>query len=63
MQGEAFEDYHDDLLKYFEFITEYPEKSDVLCYPEEGQEDSPEGVLKVVKEWRAQHGKPGFKTP
>ncbi|WP_058970112.1 bacteriocin immunity protein [Type-D symbiont of Plautia stali] len=46
----------------FERITEHPDGSDVIFYPPEGREDSPEGVVKEVKEWRAANGKPGFKS-
>ncbi|RAW92346.1 hypothetical protein CKY01_05260 [Photorhabdus laumondii subsp. clarkei] len=35
---------------------------DLIFYPEEGIEDNPEGVLKVIKEWRARRDKPGFKN-
>jgi hypothetical protein len=48
-------------VKHFEAITEHPGRSDVIFYPKEGQEDSPEGILKEVKEWRALNNKPGFK--
>ncbi|RMS18304.1 Colicin/pyocin immunity protein [Pseudomonas savastanoi] len=43
-------------------MTEHPAQTDVIFYPEEGQEDTPEGILKTIKEWRAKNGKPGFKT-
>ena len=45
----------------FERITEHPNGSDVIFYPPKGREDSPERVVKEVKEWRARNGKPGFK--
>jgi hypothetical protein len=48
-------------IKHFELVTEHPNRSDVIFYPKEGQEDSPEGILKEVKEWRAANNKPGFK--
>ncbi|MCY1390966.1 Colicin-E2 immunity protein [compost metagenome] len=63
LEGDDLNDYMDKLIEQFEDITEHPGKSDVLFYPKEGQEDSPEGVLKEIKEWRAQNGKPGFKSP
>jgi hypothetical protein len=62
LSGQALESYRDRLLEHFERVTEHPGKSDVIFYPEEGQEDSPEGVLKEVKEWRARNNKPGFKS-
>ncbi|WP_177431651.1 bacteriocin immunity protein, partial [Pseudomonas huaxiensis] len=30
-------------------------------FPPPGSEDSPEGVVNRVKEWRAANNKPGFK--
>ncbi|RMS38787.1 Colicin/pyocin immunity protein [Pseudomonas ficuserectae] len=51
----------DRLVKHFVKVTEHPAQTDVIFYPEEGQEDTPEGILKTIKEWRAKNGKPGFK--
>ncbi|WP_016598339.1 bacteriocin immunity protein, partial [Yersinia pestis] len=34
---------------------------DLIYYPEDGADDSPEGILELVKKWRAENGKPGFK--
>ncbi|MHC8339549.1 bacteriocin immunity protein [Pseudomonas sp. HLT2-19-2] len=62
LEGEALNEYTDRLLDHFEEVTEHPGRSDVIFYPKEGQEDSPEGVLKEVKEWRALNNKPGFKS-
>ncbi|MEX5684555.1 bacteriocin immunity protein [Pseudomonas silesiensis] len=61
LKGRALEEYRDKLLEHFESVTEHPGRSDVIFYPEEGQEDSPAGVLKAVKEWRAANNKPGLK--
>ncbi|WP_240042837.1 bacteriocin immunity protein [Photorhabdus luminescens] len=49
------------LVKHIEIITEHPRKNGLIFYPENDVEDSAEGILKVVKEWRAKNGKPGFK--
>ncbi|SFT67636.1 Colicin immunity protein / pyocin immunity protein [Kosakonia arachidis] len=46
---------------YFEEITEHPDGSDLIFYPRDNREDSPEGIAQEVKEWRAANGKPGFK--
>ena len=62
LKGRALEVYLDRLVTHFELITEHPEGSDVIFYPQEGQEDTAEGILKEVKRWRAHNGKPGFKT-
>ncbi|WP_225422715.1 bacteriocin immunity protein [Pseudomonas huaxiensis] len=61
LEGNAYGAWKDGLLDHFEAITEHPDGSDVIYYPPEGSEDSPEGVVKRVKEWRAANGKPGFK--
>lgn len=61
LDGRALAIYQEYLLTHFEQITEHPDRSDVIFYPKEGQEDSPEGILKEVKEWRALNNKPGFK--
>ena len=51
----------DKLVDEFCRLTEHPEGSDVIFYPDDDREDSPEGIVKEVKEWRARNGKPGFK--
>jgi hypothetical protein len=56
------EEEYDETIEHIEKITEHPSGSDILFYPEPGVDDSPEGVLKVVKEWRAANGLPGFKA-
>ncbi|QBF24610.1 bacteriocin immunity protein [Pseudomonas tructae] len=61
LRGSALDAFHHKLLGHLEAVTEHPSKSDLIYYPAEGDEDSPEGVLKRVKEWRAANGKPGFK--
>ncbi|WP_192559237.1 bacteriocin immunity protein [Pseudomonas allokribbensis] len=45
----------------FERLTQHPDGSDLIYYPRDGREDSPEGVVKEVKEWRASSGRSGFK--
>ncbi|QHM73243.1 bacteriocin immunity protein [Mixta intestinalis] len=49
------------LIFEFERLTEHPDGSDLICYPRDDREDSPEGIVQEVKEWRANNGKPGFK--
>lgn len=48
-------------VTHFEKVTEHPSGSDLIYYPEDGADDSPVGILKAVKEWRAKNGKPSFK--
>lgn len=54
----------EDVRNILEFkrLSEHPDGSDLIYYPKENREDSPEGVVKEVKEWRAKNGKPGFKS-
>ncbi len=63
LSDDDFEQRSIELVNHFATITEHPSKSDLICYPRDGVEDSPEGILKEVKEWRALNGKPGFKVP
>ncbi|NWC77845.1 bacteriocin immunity protein [Pseudomonas sp. P7759] len=58
----ASEAEHDKLIAAFVRLTEHPQGNGLIFYPSEGVEDSPAGVLKIVKEWRAANGKPGFKA-
>ena len=61
LSEDEFDKYMIERVKHFERVTEHPDRSDVIFYPREGQEDSPEGILKEVKAWRAVNNKPGFK--
>jgi len=53
----------EDIKNILEFkrLTEHPAGSDLIFYPEDGQDDSPEGIVQQVKEWRKANGKPGFR--
>ncbi|CNC45601.1 bacteriocin immunity protein [Yersinia pseudotuberculosis] len=54
----------EDINNLIEFkrLCEHPAGSDLIFYPDDNREDSPEGVVKEVKKWRAENGKPGFKN-
>ncbi|NIY46265.1 bacteriocin immunity protein [Cedecea colo] len=60
-EEESEEEDVNNLLE-FERLCEHPDGSDLIYYPREGREDSPEGVVQEVKEWRQANGKPGFKA-
>nr|6ERE_C Chain C, Immunity [Escherichia coli]6ERE_D Chain D, Immunity [Escherichia coli] len=49
------------LVLEFKRLTEHPDGSDLIYYPRSDREDSPEGIVKEIKEWRAANGKSGFK--
>ncbi len=61
LKGDARVAWKSGLMNHFRTISEHPNGSDVICFPPPGSEDSPEGVVKRVKEWREANGKPGFK--
>lgn len=46
---------------HFRMVTEHPAGTDLLYWPETGKTGEPEEVLKEIREWRKQNGKPGFK--
>lgn len=49
------------LVREFRRLAEHPSGSDLIFYPDDGKDDSPEGIVKEVKEWRQANGKPVFK--
>lgn len=51
----------DPLLKQFCEITEHPDGTDLIYYPEDGADNSNEGITQTVKQWRAALGLRGFK--
>lgn len=44
LKGEALSDYLKKLTNHFEKITEHPEKSDLIFYPEDSSKCTPEGM-------------------
>lgn len=52
---------HDSWVFHFSNIIQHPRRNGLIYYPEDGEDDSPEGILKTIKEWRASQGLPGFK--
>ncbi|WP_032899316.1 bacteriocin immunity protein, partial [Yersinia bercovieri] len=46
------EEEHDAVVDHIVKITEHPNGTDIIYYPEQGVEDSPQGVLYTVKKWR-----------
>ncbi|CNL05395.1 bacteriocin immunity protein [Yersinia vastinensis] len=53
----------EDIKNLLEFkrLCEHPSGSDLLYYPDDNREDSPEGVVDEIKKWLAENCKPGFK--
>lgn len=61
LQGRAYEKLINGVFDHIETISELPDAFRVICFPAEGEDDSPEGVVNRIKQWRAANGKPGFK--
>ena len=55
------EEVENRLVHHFNTICGHPAGSDLLFYPEDGADDSAEGITRALKEWRATQGLPGFK--
>lgn len=50
-----------ELLAQFRKLTSHPDGTDLMFYPEPGQDNSAVGITRTVKEWRAAQGLSGFK--
>jgi hypothetical protein len=50
-----------ELLEQFRQLTGHPDGSDLIYYPEDGADNSNEGITETVKKWRETNGLPGFK--
>lgn len=59
--NDASEEEENKLVYHFNTICGHPAGSDLIFYPEDGADDSAEGIIRTVKEWRAAQGLPGFK--
>ncbi|QVE19724.1 bacteriocin immunity protein [Pseudomonas cichorii] len=53
---------HGRWVIHFENVTEHPDGSDLIYYPQPDADSSPEGIVNTIKQWRAENGKPGFKV-
>ncbi|RJG09820.1 bacteriocin immunity protein [Pseudomonas cavernicola] len=51
-----------ELLAQFRALTGHPDGTDLIFYPEPGEDNSAEGVTQTVKQWRAAQGLTGFKS-
>lgn len=55
------DDVLDELLEQFEDITQHPEGTDLIYYPETPEDGTPENIVRIVKEWRLAQGLACFK--
>ncbi|CAH1578474.1 Colicin-E7 immunity protein [Vibrio jasicida] len=61
IESKGSDDDQDKLLEHFISITDHPAGSDLIYYPENSGEETPKGIVKIVKDWRARQGLPCFK--
>lgn len=55
------EEIHDELIDQFEELSQHPDGSDLIFYPENPEDSTPERIVKIVEEWRASNFLCGFK--
>ncbi|WP_249199370.1 bacteriocin immunity protein [Photobacterium sp. GJ3] len=51
----------DKLVDHFEGISQHPYGSDLIYYPENPADATPEAITEIVQKWRRSQGLPGFK--
>ena len=49
------------ILHFKKIVAPDPRSSDLIYWPEEGVEDTPEGVVEQVEKFRRENGLPGFR--
>ncbi len=55
------DDLLDKLINHFEKISEHPDGSDLIYYPEGNPDPQPEDIVNTIKDWRKSQGLPCFK--
>lgn len=61
LKGRKLESHIDSLVDHFDKIVDHPESSDLIFYPPDDREDSPQGIIDEIKRWRKSQGRPSFK--
>lgn len=51
----------EELVDRFEELSQHPDGSDLIFYPENPEDPTPERIVKIVEEWRACDGWNGVK--
>ncbi|WP_122314792.1 bacteriocin immunity protein [Pseudomonas cichorii] len=52
----------DELVDHFNKVVPHPAGSDLLFYPEAGEDDSVDGVTQTISNYCLDKGLPGFKS-
>ena len=61
ISDQGTEEHQDNLLELFIQLTEHPEGSDLIYYPQSAADATPEAIAEKVQEWRKTNGKSGFR--
>ena len=56
------EDEHSRLVAHFCDVVEHPDCSDLIYYPDNEMDSTPERIVEIVKIWRKSQGLPLFKA-
>lgn len=59
--NEGREEDESKLVLHFNLICGHPTGADLIFYPEDGADDSAQGIIESLKKWRSDHGLSGFK--
>lgn len=62
IEAKGTDDYQDELLEHFCKISQHPDGSDLIYYPETDEDGTPERIVEIVKNWRESQGLSSFKT-
>lgn len=55
------EEQRNKLILKFRKLCVHPAKADLIFWPEAEGLDSPENIVRIIKDWCAANGKPGFR--
>lgn len=61
IEAQGSDAYQDELLENFIAVTEHPDGSDLIYYPDNPADATPERIVEIVKRWRRSQGLPCFK--
>lgn len=61
ISDQGTEEHQDNLMELFIQLTEHPEGSDLIYYPQSAADATPEAIADKVQEWRKTNGKSGFR--
>ncbi len=53
---------HSEAVYEFAQLTEHPDGWDLIYHSKTGADNSTQGIVDIIKKWRAENGKPGFKN-